>query len=63
MNNYRKGLKKRRKRSYGEINENLLTKKIFEVTEKDYHLLSKNHSKENEIFLINLQIYISRIHK
>ena len=27
MNNYRKGLKKRRKRSYGEINENLLTKK------------------------------------
>ena len=38
MNNYRKGLKKRRKkRSYGEINENLLTKKIFEVTEKDYH--------------------------
>ena len=37
MNNYRKGLKKRRKKSYGEINENLLTKKIFEVTEKDYH--------------------------
>ena len=41
MNNYRKELKKRRKRSYGEINENLLTKKIFEVTEKDYHLLEK----------------------
>ena len=37
MNNYRKGLKKRRKKSYGEINENLLTKKILEVTEKDYH--------------------------
>ena len=37
MNYYRKGLKKRRERSYGEINENLLTKKRFEVTEKDYH--------------------------
>ena len=37
MNNYRKGPKKRQKKSYGEINENLLTKKIFEVTEKDYH--------------------------
>ena len=34
MNNYRKGLKKRRKKSYGEINENLLTKTRFEVAEK-----------------------------
>ena len=38
MNNYRKGLKKtKKKRSYEEINESLLTKKRFEVTEKDYH--------------------------
>ena len=29
--------RKYEKRSYGEINESLLTKKIFEVTEKDYH--------------------------
>ena len=43
MNNYRKGLKKRRKRSYGEINENLLTKKRFEVAEKGY-----TGSKEEE---------------
>ena len=43
MNNYRKGLKKRRKRSYGEINENLLTKKRFEVAEKGY-----TDSKEEE---------------
>ena len=43
MNNYRKGLKKRRKRSYGEINENLLTKKRFEVAEK-----GDTDSKEEE---------------
>ena len=41
MNNYRKGLKKRRKKSYGEINENLLTKTRFEVAEKNYHLLKR----------------------
>ena len=34
MNNYRKGLKKRRKKSYGEINENLLTKKYFKLPKK-----------------------------
>ena len=43
MNNYRKGHKKRRKRSYGEINENLLTKKRFEVAEK-----GDTDSKEEE---------------
>ena len=43
MNNYRKGLKKRRKRSYGYINEDLLTKKRFEVAEKGY-----TDSKEEE---------------
>ena len=43
MNNYQKGLKKRRKRSYGEINENLLTKKRFEVAEK-----GDTDSKEEE---------------
>ena len=44
MNNYRKGLKKRRKRSYGYINEDLLTKKKrFEVAEK-----GDTDSKEEE---------------
>ena len=38
MNNDRKGLKEKRKRSYGEISENLLKKKKrFEVDEKGYH--------------------------
>ena len=39
MNNYRKGLKKRRKKELWRDNENLLTKKRFEVTEKEknYH--------------------------
>ena len=42
---------KTKKRSYGEINENLLTKQRFEVTEKGYHWLKrrrKMHTKRRQ---------------
>ena len=43
MNNYRKGLRKDEKRSYGEINESLLTKKDLKLPKR-----ATTASKEEE---------------